>query len=78
MQQVPNSSITTQNVRDFTVAICNAVTHEIIGTGFVASGDGKIVTCRHVVLGEIEFGSVAYGVTVEVYFPQTKDTNLKR
>src|SRR5690348_5846310 len=38
-----------QNVRDFTVQIQDAGDNRIVGTGFVVSMQGHIVTCAHVV-----------------------------
>lgn len=36
------------NVRDFTIQIRNVKTDAVVGTGFVVSPDGKIITCSHV------------------------------
>ncbi|MGB3202595.1 MAG: hypothetical protein WBA99_16940, partial [Nodosilinea sp.] len=39
-----------QNLRSFTVQIRHIKTQEIVGTGFVVSEEGLIVTCSHVVV----------------------------
>jgi tetratricopeptide (TPR) repeat protein len=46
---MPNSS-KIQNLRHFTVQIRHLQTDAIVGTGFVVSSDGLIVTCTHVVV----------------------------
>lgn len=38
-----------QDIENFTVQICRADIDEIVGTGFVVSDEGHIVTCVHVV-----------------------------
>ncbi|NER49769.1 MAG: trypsin-like serine protease, partial [Symploca sp. SIO1A3] len=67
----------TQDLKDFTVKICHAVTEEVKGTGFVVSTDGKIITCKHVVRDASEYRTVTEGVIVNVCFPWTKDPDLK-
>ncbi|NEP60454.1 MAG: trypsin-like peptidase domain-containing protein [Symploca sp. SIO2G7] len=49
----------------------------VVGTGFVVSTDGKIITCKHVVRDASEYGTVAEGVIVNICFPWTKDLDLK-
>jgi tetratricopeptide (TPR) repeat protein len=66
-----------QNVRHFTVKICHVVTEAVTGTGFLVSKDGKIITCKHVVLKASKLGNIANGVEVKVYFPQLKDLELE-
>lgn len=39
-----------QDARDFTVRVKHLKTGKTVGTGFVVSADGKIVTCAHVVV----------------------------
>ncbi|WP_414756547.1 trypsin-like peptidase domain-containing protein [Anabaena sp. CCY 9910] len=56
-----------QNLRNFTVQIRD-VNNVIIGTGFVVSLTGQIVTCCHVVRDA--GGQVAEGVEINVYFPK--------
>ncbi|NEP11514.1 MAG: serine protease [Symploca sp. SIO2C1] len=77
MSQIPNRRVQTRNPRNFTVKICHAVTEEVVGTGFVVSTDGKIVTCRHVVRDAIGYDNFTEGVIVNICFPQTKDPDLK-
>ena len=58
--------------RYFTVQIRQAIDDDVIvGTGFVISTEGQIVTCDHVVRDASESGDVREGVTVRIYFPQT-------
>lgn len=61
-----------QDLRDFTVQIRNAQ-NAPVGTGFVVSPDGKIVTCAHVVR-ETGFDPRAAGnQRVGIYFPKWPD-----
>ncbi|MCU0568684.1 MAG: serine protease [Oculatellaceae cyanobacterium Prado106] len=61
-----------QRLIDFTVQIRHAFTGDVVGTGVVASVEGEIVTCRHVV----EMAGVdprrATGQEVGVAFPRTR------
>ena len=66
-----------QNLREFIVQIRHTTSDKIVGTGFVVSLDGKVVTCKHVVRGANIEKQVAEGVEVDVYFPQVKDPNMK-
>ena len=45
-----NNGVRLQNLRDFTVQIRHPKTNRIVGTGFVVSSNGHIVTCGHVVI----------------------------
>ena len=66
-----------QNLRNFTVQIRNA-TSAIVGTGFVVSTDGKIVTCVHVVRAAIGVHPRDAGdKLVGVYFPKASDEATK-
>ncbi len=67
-----------QNLLHFIVQIRHATSDKIVGTGFVVSTDGKIVTCKHVVRkAGIAEEALAEGVEVGVYFPQVKDQDMK-
>ncbi len=66
----------TQRVREFTVQILHAVTDEIVGTGFLVSLDGRLVTCRHVVRDAVP-GPVAVGTEVGVYIPKNNEPPLR-
>ena len=57
----PHPDFQRQNLRQFTVQICHASSDRIVGTGFVVSKDGKIVTCKHVVKDAIVEKQVAKG-----------------
>ncbi|HEY9799693.1 MAG TPA: trypsin-like peptidase domain-containing protein [Leptolyngbyaceae cyanobacterium] len=63
-----------QNLRNFTVQIRNA-DNVIVGSGFVVSSTGEIVTCCHVVRDA--GGQVAEGVEVNVYFPKARKQEQK-
>ncbi|NER20401.1 MAG: hypothetical protein F6J96_06705 [Symploca sp. SIO1C2] len=68
----------TQDLKDFTVKICHAENQAVVvGTGFVVSTDGKIITCKHVVRDAIGYDGFTEGVIVNVCFPWTKDPDLK-
>ena len=62
-----------QNLRKFTVQIHEIGTDKIVGTGFVVSDSGEIVTCVHVVEEASATGEATEGEEVEVYFPQTRN-----
>src|SRR5215472_12005421 len=75
-----------QNVRLFTVQIRSAGSTTPIGTGFIVSPTGIIVTCRHVLrqagmdpdTGNF-IGRRADGrATVEVYVPAVRDFGIVR
>jgi hypothetical protein len=74
---MPLNKVRVQNLRDFTVQIRHIQSQDIIGTGFVVSDDGKIVTCAHVVRVTSIEQTVAEGVAVGIYFPQVKDKTQK-
>lgn len=63
-----------QNLRNFTVQI-RGVNNVIVGTGFVVSRTGQIVTCCHVVRDA--GGQVAEGVEINVYFPKARNPEQK-
>lgn len=69
-----NKNIRLQKLRDFTVQIRTHVdSDEIVGTGFVVSTKGEIVTCRHVVEQATRLDPRCEDkVEVGVYFPQKK------
>ena len=58
-----SSKVLTQKVRGFTVQVRDPESDAIIGTGFVVSLVGQVVTCAHVV-GDRE--------EVAIYFPQVE------
>jgi Trypsin-like peptidase domain len=62
-----------QRLIDFTVQIRHTATNAVIGTGVVASDEGEIITCRHVV----ELAGVdpqrATGQEVGIVFPRTRN-----
>jgi tetratricopeptide (TPR) repeat protein len=62
--------VRTQNIRNFTVKICDPVTRAVVGTGFVVSTDGKIVTCIHVIKDASYTHQVIQGIEVGIRFPQ--------
>jgi tetratricopeptide (TPR) repeat protein len=68
-----------QNVRDFTIQILDSQ-NMIVGTGFVASDDGKIITCAHVVEAAIGPNKSQKDSEISIYFPQAKgdDNKLKK
>ncbi len=66
-----------QNPRKFTVQIRQMGTDVIVGTGFVVSERGEIVTCVHVVKEASETGEAAEGVEVGIYFPQARNKENK-
>ncbi|MDJ0897954.1 MAG: trypsin-like peptidase domain-containing protein [Xenococcus sp. MO_188.B8] len=72
-----HTNVQIQNLREFIVQIRHATSDKIVGTGFVVSLDGKIVTCKHVVRDANKEKRVTEGVEVGIYFPQVKDPNLK-
>ncbi|NEO84534.1 MAG: hypothetical protein F6J87_09810 [Spirulina sp. SIO3F2] len=58
-----------QNCRNFTVQIRSA-NDSIVGTGFVISQDGRIVTCLHVVRDAARTRDIKLGLEINVYFAQ--------
>ena len=66
-----------QDLRYFTVKICDVAFNKILGTGFVVSRQGKIVTCAHVVRKASETGKVAEGLEVGVYFSRATNPDSK-
>ncbi len=72
-----NNNVRIQNLRDFTVQIRHATTDAIVGTGFVVSTSGQVVTCVHVVRDASIERQVAEGVEVGVYFPQVRNAQMK-
>ncbi len=67
-----SSRVRLQNLRDFTVQIRNAQ-NAIVGTGFVVSPDGGIVTCVHVVREAGVDPHPERDQRVGIYFPQFRD-----
>lgn len=65
-----------QNLRNFTVQIRD-INDQTVGTGFVVSDDGKIVTCVHVVKDASQTGDVKEGITIKIYFPQAINSENK-
>ena len=70
--------VRTQNLRDFTVQIRHAITNAIVGTGFIVSIDGKVITCIHVVKDASVENELTEGIEVGVYFPQGNIKKLHR
>ena len=66
----PSPKVRTQNIRDFTVKICHVETGSTVGTGFLVSRDGKILTCAHVVRDASLAKRNLQGVEVGVRFPK--------
>ncbi len=64
-----------QNVREFTVKICNLATGQAVGTGIAIFPDGDIVTCRHVV--ELAVGDSQEETELLIYFPAAKNGREK-
>lgn len=71
------NNVRLQNLRDFTVQIRRADNDTIVGTGFVVSLDGKVVTCAHVVKAAGVDPHVANQRKVGVYFPQARSAKEK-
>jgi hypothetical protein len=67
-----------QRIIDFTVQIRHTTTNAIVGTGFVASEEGEIVTCRHVVEMAGVDPARATGQTVGIVFPRTRSREEKK
>jgi tetratricopeptide (TPR) repeat protein len=59
-----------QDLRNFTVQIRHASSADIVGTGILASSDGKILTCAHVVRDCGVEPRVAGAGPVGIYFPR--------
>ncbi|MEM9271641.1 MAG: trypsin-like peptidase domain-containing protein [Cyanobacteria bacterium P01_F01_bin.143] len=59
------------HLRQFTVQVRRIGTEIIVGTGFVVSDTGQIVTCVHVVKKANQTREIAEGIEVDIYFPQT-------
>jgi tetratricopeptide (TPR) repeat protein len=64
------SRVVLQDLRSFTVQIRHAASDETVGTGIVASTDGLIITCEHVVRAAGVDPTNASGAMVGVYFPR--------
>ncbi|NMG21062.1 trypsin-like peptidase domain-containing protein [Brasilonema bromeliae] len=64
------------NLCKFTVQIRD-VNNNTVGTGFVVSESGQIVTCAHVVRDACATGEVAEGVEVDVYFSKAQNEEQK-
>lgn len=61
-----------QRLIEFTVQIRHKDSNEVVGTGIVASNDGKIITCAHVLKqAGIEFNNFE-NQEVQVFFPKTR------
>ena len=56
-----------------TVAIRNVRSDTTVGTGVIASADGRIVTCDHVVAAALRGATEAAETRVGIYFPQMPD-----
>ncbi len=67
-----------QNLRDFTVQICDAATNAIVGTGIVVSMDGRIATCAHVVRAAGVEPRAGDGAEVDVYFQHARSGEKAR
>jgi tetratricopeptide (TPR) repeat protein len=72
----PVPKVQTQNPCKFTVRIRDA-NNNTVGTGFVVSRSGQILTCVHVVKVASETGEVAEGVEVGVYLPKAQNPEQK-
>jgi tetratricopeptide (TPR) repeat protein len=77
-QSVRTEGVRLQNLRDFTVQIRRADDNTIVGTGVAVSLDGKVVTCRHVVVAAGVDPAKADGAPVGVYFPQLRGGNEEK
>ncbi len=63
------ANIQVQNPREFTLQIWHSTEDVIVGTGFVVSDSGLVVTCAHVV--ETAAGCVYQDVEVRAYFAKS-------
>jgi len=66
------SIVSQQSVSSFTVGIC-AAGGNIVGTGFVVSPDGKIITCAHVVREAGVDPAIIGGAAIGVLLPFLAD-----
>jgi Trypsin-like peptidase domain len=62
-----------QRLIDFTVQIRHTTTNAVIGTGVIASEEGEIITCRHVVEMAGVDPTRATGLEVGIVLPRTRN-----
>lgn len=74
-----SNEVILQNLRNFTVKICQAGTEKTVGTGIIVSMAGEVVTCAHVVQAALgKHPREVLGAEVSVYLPQLRGVVKER
>lgn len=72
-----SNAVRLQSLNKFTVKIRHATLLTTLGTGFVVSDRGHIITCYHVIQEATAILPVAKGTEVNVFFPQLSNKEKK-